>query len=286
MTKKLAVLLTCHNRKSKTIACLSSLYKCRIPDDYAFEIFLVDDGSTDGTTSTVKEGFPSVNIISGSGNLFWAGGMRLAWSEAVKNGYDTFLLVNDDVELYDTFFLSIVETHKYSLEHFGIGGLYVSSTVDERTNTITYGGTIVKKNFYGNHYKMIIPADKPISCQITNANILFVSADVVKKVGTFDTRFTHSLADYDYSMTAYENKVPVLVCPGIGGHCENDHIKNWLSINSTFKERLNYLYSPKGLAYKEYLYYISKHFQRSLPYLFMMLWLKTAFPSIWDKYKK
>jgi GT2 family glycosyltransferase len=285
MTQKLALLLTCHNRKNKTLACLTSLYKCKIPDGYAFHIFLVDDGSTDGTALIVKEKFPLVNVITGNGNLFWAGGMRLAWSEAIRNGYDTFLLINDDVELYDTFFKSIIETHQYALEHFGVGGLYVSSTIDERTNTITYGGTIVKKTPFGNINKMVIPSDIPISCQITNANILFVSADVVKKIGTFNNRYTHALADYDYSMTAYENRLPVLVCPGIGGHCENDHIKNWLSVNSTFKERLGYLYSPKGLAYKDFLYYIRKHFPLSLPYFFSMLWLKTFFPAIWDKYK-
>jgi len=56
--KSLAVLLTCHNRKDKTVECLSSLYTCIVPQGYSFDVFLVDDGSTDGTNETISEQFP------------------------------------------------------------------------------------------------------------------------------------------------------------------------------------------------------------------------------------
>ena len=51
---ELAVLLTCHNRKDKTLACLESFYLAEKPVGYTFDIFLVDDGSTDGTNNAVK----------------------------------------------------------------------------------------------------------------------------------------------------------------------------------------------------------------------------------------
>ena len=47
--KTIAVLLTCHNRKVKTISCLKSLYEATLPKGFSLEIFLVDDGSVDGT---------------------------------------------------------------------------------------------------------------------------------------------------------------------------------------------------------------------------------------------
>lgn len=286
MKKTIAVLLTCHNRKDKTFECLTSLNNCIIPSSFIYDVYLVDDGSTDGTANLVKEKFPKVKILYGNGKLYWAGGMLMAWKESLTIGYDFYMLLNDDVVLLENVLQSISHTHDYAVNRFGIGGIYVCSTLDKRTNNISYGGATIKKKLFKIEYNLVIPSDVPINCQITNANILFVCSNVVERIGIFDPKFIHALADYDYSLTVYENNIPLLVCPGVGGYCEYDHGNNWLSANSTIKERIDYLYSPLGLAYKEYLYYIRKHFPFSFPYLFIMLWIKTIFPIIWDKFKK
>ena len=114
--KEVAVLLTCYNRKEKTLACLHSFVEARKPDGYIFDIYLVDDGSTDGTSDFVMDIFPDVNIIKGAGNLFWAGGMRLAWKTALKRKeYDAFLLLNDDVVLFNDFLHNLIETDMHAL---------------------------------------------------------------------------------------------------------------------------------------------------------------------------
>jgi GT2 family glycosyltransferase len=281
------VLLTCYNRKDKTLACLKSLYNSIIPDGYTFDVYLVDDGSVDGTANAVREYFPNVNIFFGNTSLFWAGGMRYAWKEALKksNIYIAYLLLNDDVELKDNVLVSLIDTHLFSLAQYGRGGMYVASTFDKKTGKLTYGGSVIKRGLFRNVITPLQPAEKPMPCQVANANILFVSAGVVKRIGIFDDRFIHSIADYDYTLTAFENGLPLLICPGIGGYCENDHDKNWLPAGTSLKQRIKYLYSPKGLAFNEYIYYIYKHFPLSLPYLFIMQWLKTFFPLVWDKFK-
>ena len=43
---QIAVLITCHNRKEKTLHCLQNLYKQSITCD----VYLVDDGSIDGSS--------------------------------------------------------------------------------------------------------------------------------------------------------------------------------------------------------------------------------------------
>lgn len=82
--KRIAVLLTCHNRREKTLTCLQSLYECQLPDNFDLDVTLVDDGSTDDTTRSVKENFPNITIIHGNGHLFWNRGMYLAWNNASK----------------------------------------------------------------------------------------------------------------------------------------------------------------------------------------------------------
>lgn len=53
--KKIAILLTCHNRRRATIKSLSSLYNAinLIPND-CVDVYLVNDGSTDGTEEEIR----------------------------------------------------------------------------------------------------------------------------------------------------------------------------------------------------------------------------------------
>lgn len=289
MLKKTAVLLTCYNRKEKTIICLKSLHKAIdiTNAEIKFDIFLVDDGSTDGTSEEVLKHFPEINLINGSGELYWARGMRLAWESAIKmnHDYDAFLLLNDDVTLTDSFLNDLLITHKYCLEHFNQPGIYVGSTRDPINSKLSYGGSSVKCNGIWINTSKINPSNIPKPCSIANANILMVSIDVVKKIGILDPKYIHRFADHDYTLRASRNGIPVLVCPGYSGICVNDHNKSWLSNNSSLKDRLKYLRSPLGLAYKEQLYYLKKNFKYQLPYYFIMLWLKTLFPFLWDKFK-
>ena len=99
---KLAVLLTCFNRKDKTIASLTALYKAfhESSDGWDMSVYLTDDGSTDGTSDAVSKNFPQVRVLKGDGALYWAGGMRNSWSEALKEDYDAYLLLNDDTNVY------------------------------------------------------------------------------------------------------------------------------------------------------------------------------------------
>jgi GT2 family glycosyltransferase len=95
----IAVLMTCHNRKLKTLVTLESLFKQTLTSEIALSVYLVDDGSTDGTSEGVQQKYPQVKLFSGDGNLFWNGGMRIAFSEAMKDEPDYYLWLNDDTVL-------------------------------------------------------------------------------------------------------------------------------------------------------------------------------------------
>lgn len=288
--KEIAVLLTCHNRKEKTINCLKSFYQAvnLSSRELKFDIYLVDDGSIDGTSEAISKHFPEINLIMGLGDLFWARGIRLAWETALKKdrNYDSFLLLNDDVILLENFLIGLLSTHKYCLEQFKQPGIYVSSTTDLTNSKISYGGSLIIHKGIKIKAIRINPSDFPVLCSMANANILMVSKAVVKQIGILDPKYIHRFADYDYTLRASRQRIPVLVCPGVGGICENDHGKSWLSSNSSFKDRIKYLYSPLGLSYREQLYHLKKNFKYQFPYYFTMLWLKTLFPYIWDKFKK
>ena len=283
MNRKIAVLLTCYNRKEKTRLCLSSFYKY-ISSEVSYDIYMVDDGSTDGTNDAIKEDFPLVNIIKGNGYLFWAGGMRLAWQTAIdsKETYDGFLLVNDDVEFLPDFWSRINEADLYAINRYAKRGLYSSGTKSKVTGEYTYGGSILQKHPFRHRYDSVLPVEYPQKCDLVNANILYVTDTVFDSIGMFDNRFTHGGADYDYGLSANKAGLPVLLCPHWGGFCENDH-PNVPNNRSTLKKRIENLYSIKGFALNEYLYYLNKHFRFKAPYSFVVSWIKVLFPNFINK---
>lgn len=283
---KIAVLITTYNRREKTLKCLQSLYQARLPANWFFDIFITDDNSSDGTVEEVILNFPDVNIEVSSNDLFWARGMNKSWNKAIEKGeYESFLLLNDDVILRSSFWRDIDYTHQFCINQHNQEGVYVSSTQDAFSKKISYGGRKLIRKFYRFEIEIIKPTNKPIECQLTNANILFIPISVVKSIGIFDEKYIHGIADYDYSLTAYSSKIPIYVTPNYGGFCTDDHGTNWLPSNYSLKERIKYLKSPKGLAYRQYTYYLWKHFPFYTPYGIILLWMKTFFPQLWVKFK-
>ena len=99
--KRVAVLMSVHNRRETTLRCLQLLSQQQYDiSRFSVDVFMTNDGCTDGTEVAVQEKFPDVHIIQGDGNLYWNRGMIAAWSEAAKEDIDYYLWLNDDTLLY------------------------------------------------------------------------------------------------------------------------------------------------------------------------------------------
>src|SRR5437899_4628819 len=92
---RIAALMTCHNRVACTTQSVRALKDQAVPGT-SLDLFLVDDGSNDGTAQAVVNIFPQATILTGDGNLFWCGGMRWAFDQAIKNNYYFYFWLNDD----------------------------------------------------------------------------------------------------------------------------------------------------------------------------------------------
>jgi len=235
MNTKIAVLVTCHNRKEKTLSCLNSLFECNIPEDYLLDVFLVDDGSTDGTGREVKLNFPQVNVIQGTGNLFWNKGMHLAWETAARyNNFDYYLWLNDDVKLFSNALSNLFSVPNCSTS-------IVVGTMKSGTKEIaTYGG----QNFEN---KLILPNESPQNCFTFNGNLVLIPESAYTKVGNLDPIFPHAIGDFDYALRAKKKNIDIFVAPGYLGQCEkNSSLPKWCLPEVKLKNRINSLYSPLG----------------------------------------
>ncbi|SNR74667.1 Glycosyltransferase, GT2 family [Lutibacter agarilyticus] len=280
---KIAVLMTCHNRINLTLECLRYLYFAYEKSELKFnlDVFLTDDGSIDGTSDAVALNYPNVKLLKGNGNLFWAGGMRNSWEYALKNDYDGYLLLNDDTLVLENLFLEIVSTQKYAFKNFGIGGVYIGSTRDQTKGNRTYGGAKLKNKFLFT-YDKLQPSKKIQECNLGNANIMYVSNNVVKQIGILSEVYIHGVADYDYTLNAVRHRIPVLLMKDYLGTCSNNKSNKFeIFTNLTFKKRIDFLYNPLGMAFIDNLHLMKRFFPLRLPAVFIMGWVKVLIPKVY-----
>ncbi|MEH6659260.1 glycosyltransferase family 2 protein [Leeuwenhoekiella marinoflava] len=244
-----AVLLTCFNRKEKTLNCLSSLKGL---GDKRLEVFLVDDGSSDGTAEAVKRGFPDVNIINGNGNLFWSRGMLKAWESACQGDYDYYLWINDDVELLADGLAELFECSRTMNNRAVISGLIE----DKITGKIIYGG-------YDNRKKLLGATGELQDITYLNGNVVLIPKIIPENIGLIDAKFHHDLGDVEYGLRAIKNGYKVVSTRRAIAYGYSNEIcrerKNGVSVSKRFK----ILYSPLGS--NPYInYYFRNKYQSSI----------------------
>lgn len=233
----IATILTVHNRKAKTINCLRALNNNHVKG-IQIEVFLTDDGCTDGTAQSVLDEFPDTHIISGNGNLFWNRGMYHAWTEAAKTHPDYYLWLNDDTVLMGDSIARLVEC---SMKHDN-RSIIVGSTIDEKGN-LSYGGRKKDKK-----HSIVAPlAEQDIECSTFNGNIVLIPNSVFDIVGLNDPYFHHSFGDIEYGLRAGKLGVKSYIAPGFYGKCNrNNPIPIFRRKQYPLWKRFKLLYSPLG----------------------------------------
>ena len=277
---KIAVLLTCFNRKEKTLHCLKLLFSQNLPTDVKLEVFLVDDGSSDGTSEAVKSDFPKVNVIQGTGSLYWSGGMRLAWEHGKEADADYYLLLNDDSDLFPDALSRSISTNISYTEKHGIHNICVGRFKDPDTGIISYSGNRLYQPDRLKYY-IVENSDSIEECYLGCANMMLVPKVIFDKIGNIDKQFVHAFGDFDYTIRSINAGFKAIIPPGIMGLCKNDHGQEWAPEGYNLRKRIKYLYSPTGLAFKEYMYFIGKHFPKDKMTLWLKIWVKTLFPWVY-----
>ena len=256
----IAVLMTCHNRKDKTLACLAALFANTLPEGYALKVFLVDDGSTDGTGAAVAGKYPEVQVVLGDGSLYWCGGMRLAFSTALTQNYDSYLFLNDDTELYPNAIVCLLNSHQKILQLTHADSMIVGSVIDPKTGELTYGGRTSRGWKQPLYYDFVIPETVPVLCDTANANCLFVPKYIADNLGNLDSAFIHDKADFDYGLRAKRKGMKTYVASEVVGTCPaNPYLPPATFNGMTMLQKWKYLTSPKQYPPVEWLIYTWRH---------------------------
>ncbi|WP_256386955.1 glycosyltransferase family 2 protein [Algoriphagus sp. A40] len=270
------MLLTCFNRKEKTKKCLEHLFSQNLPVGVALQVFVCDDGSSDGTGEMLEKEFPKVIVVSGTGDLFWNGGMNLAWAKAKEfDSFDFFLWLNDDTYLEIDGLKSLLENYaKLPSPAVLIGACY-----DPRTKDFSFGGT--------NSSAPIIPNGKLQEVSLINGNLVLIPAEIDQKLNGLSSAFTHYFGDYDYGLRAQKAGFPCYTSTGYLATCESNEAVFWGDSKLPFSKRWKLVHDTKGLALREYFHFLKIHFGLFKGYKTLAsVYFRVLSPSLFLGFKK
>ena len=245
--KRIAVLMTCYNRVDTTLECLQRLFNQEMPEGYSFDVWLVDDASPDKTGETVKAAYPQVNVIQGTGKLFWCKGMRLAWDKAAEAyDYDFYLWLNDDVMLIDGAVASVIKDVNTIIADNEIGIVVGTCCSDGVGKKLSYGCR-------GDDGTIVSPVGSPLKVhsEAMSGNFVMIPKHVYEVVGPIYDGYSHAFGDRDYSIMLKRVGGSKYISSRMIGICPQEPERYFHLDGLSLFKRISLLYSPKGFPLKD-----------------------------------
>lgn len=243
---KIAIIVSCYNRKAMTKRCLSQLYRQAMEaTEHSFTFYIHDDASTDGTQEMIQKDFPDAILLCSQGGLYWCKSMHRAMAETVKEDYDIYLMINDDVNFEDNALEIMLQAYEDAGKPCGIVGATRKTASDE----VSYGG----RNQNG---QLLIPNQELQQCVWANWNCFLVDRKIIDEVGIIDGKYQHSWGDFDYSFRMSKIGYPIYLATDYIGKCDNNSIEGTFRDTKLGKRKqLQKLFSPKGMPFYSYMRY-------------------------------
>lgn len=257
----IAVVLACFNRRDTTLRCLTDLYSLQ-DQNFHIDIYLLDDASTDGTEMAVREKFPQVVVLKGTGQLYWGGGMSTAMAEAMKRPFDFILLLNDDVSLSKDALVEALSNYAEVAERESDPRqIIVGATTSPAGDSITYSGFGRTSRWDPSRIKRIPPDAHSLKrCDTMNGNFVLIPRQLARELGPVDRAFVHQLGDLDYGYRAVAKGAGIWICKRPVGVCEaNNRVMPFERPGLNILQRWKALNSPLGLPLRPWLIFMWRH---------------------------
>lgn len=285
----IAAIITCYNRKEKTLTCLKNLMSQDGIENVDLTVYLVDDGSTDGTGDAVKKNFPQVNLFKGNGTLYWNGGMRFAFAEAMKNKYNYYLWLNDDTFIYPNSLQLLIET-SITLKQQKSNDVIIAGTIkDIDTGDASYGGFVQKSRLQPLKFIQLNCRTEPQLCDTFNGNVVLIPDKIVQTIGNMNSQYSKmQMGDLDYGLRAKYAGFESWVAPGFIGECASNTTDGTLFDKKlTFKERIKIMKTPHGVPpAKEWMVFTKLHAGFLWPFYWLRTIVRVVFPWTYLLFKK
>lgn len=288
---RFSILISIYNRLPITKQGLKSLYQAL--DHYKatgnggchFDVIVVDDGSSDGSSLWIAQHYPDVHLLQGTGDLWWSGGTNCGARYAIEKLHSDYLLLwNDDIAPAPDYFLEIEKVFtRNDLSNTVLGSKIVATTTGKIWSV---GGYFNKWGKYGMYNDQNAAETGFFECDWQPGMGTFVPSSVVSAKGLYwdEKQFPQYHGDSDFTLRCKENGLAVrtwlgLVIYNTSNNTGSGGKKNlkalWWSLasmrsNYNFKDRLVFYrrHGKKPSGYvglaSTYLFFIGSFFKRNI----------------------
>ena len=217
---EVSIAIVNYNTREWLESCLNSIKK--VEPLASYEIYLVDNASTDGSVDFVKKNYPKVHIIENAGNL----GFSAAANQAIRTSHGKYVLVlNTDTEL-DPEAVDILVEFADAHEDVGVVGPKLQNP--DGTTQISgrrfpsfleaffhsFLGIVWPSNPYTIRYYMLDwDRESEKTVDWVSGAAIFFKREALDEVGLFDERFFMYVEDMDICYRMWKKGFKVYFCP-------------------------------------------------------------------------
>lgn len=196
--KELLVIIVTFNAKPWLARCLGSCLRSTVKND----IFIVDNGSIDGTQASINKEFPQVIFHQAPYNLGFGRANNLGLQYAIDKGYKHVYLLNQDAWVMEDTFKILIETQNKHPEFGIISPLQLQANMQHLD---FYFRDIASKHYNGNDIFEDLLFERKrglVEVHGVMAAHWMISRSCLLKVGGFSDSFEHYGEDNNYSSRA------------------------------------------------------------------------------------
>ena len=200
---QVAIVVLNWNRRADTLACLESLAQAEIG---GAALYVVDNGSQDGSAAAVREAYPHVRVIALPENRGFAGGNNAGIRAALDAGAEGVLLLNNDTRVSPDFLTPML----WAFDAFP-GAAAVCSAIHRMDRPEMLDVAYAQVHFAQREAVQLrgvnaLPGDGfGTRCEIDVAVgcSMLVKAEAWRRVGLFDEQYFAYHEDVDWSLRAH-----------------------------------------------------------------------------------
>jgi GT2 family glycosyltransferase len=180
-----------------------------------YQIVVVDNGSTDGSPTVIRECFPTVEIIETGKNLGYAEGNNIGVKHALESGADYVFIVNNDTEFHPDILIRLVETAEANPHSGAVGPkIYYHSS----PHRLWFAGGVID---WRHGFTYNLGADQEDQGQFAEVRsvdflagcALMIKCEAWENVGPFDSRFFLYWEEVDWCVRARRARYDLLLVP-------------------------------------------------------------------------
>lgn len=208
---KILVIVVTYNAMPWIERCLGNLRSSSIKPD----IFVVDNGSSDGTQNYIRVHFPEVLFYQSKDNLGFGKANNIGLQYALVNGYDYSYLLNQDAWVFPNTLEKLIDISKRHPEYGILSPMQMEANMEHldtnfKKNVCKWQSSPnLLDDLYLQKKKEVIPVYSVMAAH------WLVTSDCLMKTGGFSPSFPHYGEDDNYQHRAIYHGFKIGIVPSL-----------------------------------------------------------------------